>query len=493
MSSLNGESVFNRLPHRSIRSVSAGFLAASALLFGGCSPPGSESSTDVSVADSATTLSETLESKSSLDVQTEQLDSYFDALEQHQRWLGSVVLMVGGEVVYQRTLQAPETTEAVQGEPQHPVYHIGSITKSFTSTLVMQLVEEGKISLQDTVDRWYPGIANAPKITIEYLLTHRNGLENFTDREDYFSYYTESMDKARRLALLESLSKEFEPGDQQKYSNTGYMLLGMIAEEVTGKPFSVMLQERIAAPLDMAFTFYPVDRGSESQGKIHSSLFPSYRWQGAWETAPYTDPSVPGGAGAMVSTPSEVASYFRSLMRGNVLGESSLKVLMPLEGKLGAGILEFPYYERKGYGHNGKIDEYASVAGYFPDGDVAFAVFSNGSRVSNNDINIALLAAAYGDPIKIPNFTLAPSVEQTAALAEEISGLYRSDYMPLEIALFVEEGQLFGQATGQSKFPLTASSASEFEFAPAGIVLEVTDKDHFTLHQGGGSTPFVRK
>lgn len=436
--------------------------------------------------DSQPLLSEVSQPEVPVGVQTQQLDIYFDELEKHQRWLGSVVLMVGDTVVYQRTVQAPEVIDDIQAEPR---YAIGSITKSFTSSLVMQLVDEGEISLQDTLDRWYPDIANASKITILHLLTHRNGLKNYTEHEDYFTYNTSPLDETSRLALIEALPAEFEPGEEQKYSNTGYLLLGMILEQVTGKSFSELLQERITKPLEMAETVYPVDAESE----IQRTTFPSYYWQGDWEPVPYTHPSVTGSAGALVSTPVEVAAYFRALMQGQVLAESSLKELMPQPGEIGAGILALPYNGRKGYGHGGKVDGYASIAGHFPDGDVSFAIFSNGSRVNNNDINIALLAAAYGDPIQIPDFAPALIGQKTAALARKISGFYRSDYVALEIELFVEEGQLFGQATGQSKFPLTASSATEFEFDPAGIVLEVTDEDRFTLHQGNMSTPFVRK
>ncbi|MBB5211081.1 serine hydrolase domain-containing protein [Microbulbifer hydrolyticus] len=427
--------------------------------------------------------------KTETEITTSQLDAFFDVLEEQDRWRGSVALMVDGEPIYQRTLAAHETGSG-EGESA-PVYRIGSITKSVTAALVMQQIQMGTLSLTSTVDQWFPDILHAETITIEQLLTHTSGLENFTDRQEYLTVHTQPMGRADKVELLESLKSDFEPGSAFKYSNSGYLLLGLILEDVSGKSLPQLLQSQIAEPLKLHHTTFggePDTRETAPSGNLAS-----YVWQGNWQPAPATDLSVPGAAGAVLSTPQDVSRFFRALVQGKIVdADDSLPKMLPASAAYGFGLMKFPYGKHSGYGHTGGLDGFSSMAGYFPDQDIAFAVLSNGSRFNNNDIAIALLATAYGDPVTIPQFGSAADTSAAAARIADFIGHYTSEQMPLALDMFIEEDQLYGQATGQGKFPLSPVDKDTFEFAPAGLRIAFF-QDGLTLYQAGAEYQFSRQ
>jgi D-alanyl-D-alanine carboxypeptidase len=224
----------------------------------------------------------------------------------------------------------------------------------------------------------------------------------------------------------------------------------------------------------------------------------SYQFQNdSWQPAPETDLSIPGGAGAIVSTNTEMITFIRALFNGELISQKSLDRMTEIDQRLGLGLMRVPFYDTYALGHNGGIDGFQSHLSYFPDEDVAIALTTNGLQYSMNDILIGALSIYYGRDFEIPSFdkkTITLSAEQM----EKYVGTYVSNQLPMDIEVFVEKETLKAQATGQQAFPLTANSKTKLRFDPAGIVMEFdslqTGKyQHFTLHQSGGSYPFSRK
>lgn len=151
---------------------------------------------------------------------------------------------------------------------------IGSITKMFTAVVVHQLAQEGKLSLDDPVSKYLPaavtrGIANADKATLRQLLGHTSGIVNYTNYFDIHALYTsgtnQALTSAKALDLVRGRPAAFAPGTECSYSNTGYILLGLIAEKVTGQAMKDLYQARLFTPLGLKSTYYdpdvPVQRG----------------------------------------------------------------------------------------------------------------------------------------------------------------------------------------------------------------------------------------
>ena len=138
---------------------------------------------------------------------------------------------------------------------ENTVYQLASVTKTFTATAIMMLVEEGKLGLDDKITARLPDLPAAwEEVTVRHLLNHTSGIKSYTSVRDFFK--TARKDYAQReiLDLVAKEPLEFAPGEKWNYSNTGYFLLGMLIEKVTGKPYGEVLDERIFKPLGMTHT-----------------------------------------------------------------------------------------------------------------------------------------------------------------------------------------------------------------------------------------------
>ena len=157
----------------------------------------------------------------------------------------------------------------------------------------------------------------------------------------------------------------------------------------------------------------------------------------------------------------------------------------------GFGMMKYPFYEKAVYGHTGGIDAFRAFAGFLPADSMYIAMCSNGLSMSMNDMLFGVLSIWYGLPYEFPDFT---TVKVETAVLQRYEGTYASPQIPLEIRIWVKDGQLMVQATGQSMFPLEAVSDTEFRFTPADIhILFGGEAQQFTLRQQGMEFIFKRK
>ena len=187
-------------------------------------------------------------------------------------------------------------------------YRIGSLSKPFTAIVMLQLAEEGKLSMQDTVGKFLPGYING-RVTIEQLLTHQSGIPNYTAANGYLSQIMRGTFTLKELVeKFCSNSTEFAPGTGFRYSNSGYVLLALIAETVAGRPFQQLLKERVFVPAGMNDTYAGTDSAADRQaaGYLYGRPEPPYN---AGNTL---------GAGGMTSTAADLMKWDKALA-GNIL------------------------------------------------------------------------------------------------------------------------------------------------------------------------------
>ena len=396
--------------------------------------------------------------------------------------MGSVALSYDGQNIYAKAIGYADVETDKKATPETK-YRVGSITKMFTSSLIFMAVENGKLTLNKTIDSYFPKIKNASKITIGNLLNHRSGIHNFTSREDYQKWDTEAKTKEELLKIIEEGDSVFEPNSKAEYSNSNYVLLTFILEETFENPYSELIDEKIITPLGLKDTYVG------SQIKVTEHEANSYAYAKNWEKKTETDMSIPLGAGAIVSNPKNLNLFVEALFAEKLISKESLDEMKTISDGYGMGIFQVPFYDKKGYGHNGGIDGFTSVLGYFPEDKLSVALTSNGNRYANNDIIIALLSAFYGKPFEVPEFK---SITLTAEDLDKYLGVYASTQIPLKITITKNENTLFGQATGQPSFPLDAVETDVFEFAQAGVRLEFKpDNKAMVLKQGGGTFEYV--
>ncbi|MFN7327508.1 MAG: serine hydrolase domain-containing protein [Chitinophagales bacterium] len=415
---------------------------------------------------------------------TSKLDAYLDALESNDKFMGSIAVSKAGVPFFSRSIGYEEIATQRKAD-SNSIYRIGSISKTFTTVLVMKAVEGRKLDLDQTIHSFFPGITNSDKITLRFLLQHRSGIPNFTEDAAYLTWHTEAKSEQEMVAMIEKLGSDFIPGTTAAYSNSNFVLLTYILEKTYQQSYAELLRDQIIKPLGLTNTFYSgVLDPSKKECK-------SYRKEGSWKLEAVTDPSVPLGAGSIVASASDVVAFSAALFGGKLVSKQSLEWMQTVQDGYGMGLFPMPFYDQRGWGHTGGIDGFSSVFAYFPEGDVSFAITSNGHDMNMNDLSIAVLSSVYNKPFEVPTFsrlTLRP---------EELDpylGIYSSSQIPLKIAITQKEGILIAQATGQSSFPLEATAKDVFQFEQAGIVMVFNPSENkLLLKQGGAQFSFSKE
>src|SRR6185503_8177756 len=174
------------------------------------------------------------------------LDQFFDRLAEKNKAMGSLTVTKDGNIFYSRAIGYSQ----INSTEKKPVsaatrYRIGSITKMFTAAMIFQLVEEDKLKLTDNLDKFFPQIPNAQKITLAQMLGHRSGIFNLTENPDFRSFKTQAKTKDEMVALIAKAKPAFEPGEKAQYSNSNYVLLGYIVEKAGGRSYEDALKQRI--------------------------------------------------------------------------------------------------------------------------------------------------------------------------------------------------------------------------------------------------------
>ena len=411
------------------------------------------------------------------------LDRYFEALESNDKFMGNVALAREGKIIYTKSIGYRDLENQIKADV-NTKYRIGSISKTFTTVLVFKAIEANLLSLKTPLSQYYPSIENAEKITLSLLLSHRSGIHNFTNDADYLTWNQEAKTEAEMLEIIKGGGSDFKPDSKAEYSNSNFLLLSYILEKVYKKSYGEILNELIIAPLQLQHTYL----GGEIKAEQNEAY--SYSFAGDWEKESETDISIPLGAGGIVSTPSDLLLFSEALFKGQLVSNASLEQMKTLNDNYGMGLFQFPFNNNFGYGHTGGIDGFSSIFSYFEEGDLAYALCSNGNNYNANEISIAVLSAALNQPFTIPSFT---SYQAEAGEIEQYVGVYASMQMPLKITITVKDGSLFGQATGQPAFPLEATAKDIYKFDLAGLVIEFKPKDNsLILKQGGGEFLFKK-
>lgn len=324
------------------------------------------------------------------------LDRFFDRLAEKNKAMGSLTVAKDGSPLYTRTIGYSQ----INGSERKPAtaatrYRVGSITKMFTAALVFQLVEERKLKLSDTLDKFYPQIPNAGKITIAHILEHRSGIHDFIKEPDFRAWSMNPRTKDETLAFIARGKPDFGPGEKRSYSNAGYVLLGFIVEKVGGKPYHETLKRRITGKLGLKDTY--LGTGKTDVRKKESF---SYSYAEDWKQYEEIDLSIPGGAGAIISTPHDLAKFIHGLFGGRLISQENLNQMM--QNKI--GMSDLPLAGKTFYGIAGSMDGFRSLLVYLPEEKLAVAYTSNGMVYSAKDILNGVLEIYQNKPFEIPTF-----------------------------------------------------------------------------------------
>ena len=411
------------------------------------------------------------------------IDSLLTHLNEYDKFMGSLCIMQGDEVVFKQAYGYSEATKGIRATVGTK-YKIGSITKTFTATMIMQLVEEKKIMLTTKLNRFFPKIDNAEKITIEQLLYQRTGIKDYANAD---ATLTDVLDKPNMRALImkkiENYTSTFEPDSKHEYSNSNYFILGEIIEKVTKKTYAENLKNRITGKLYLKNTYYTTEKTDVTKRESYSYTFNGEYWDKVDEW----NNDIAFSSGGIISTPEDLTKFIRELLKGKLLSPASVELMKTLKDTYGMALIRFPFGERKFFGHNGRIEGFEATMGYYQQDDMTISLISNGVNYSQNDIMLGILSIYYKSPYRFPVFeTLNPEK------IKDYVGTYASKDIPLKVKIFEKSGALYGQATGQPEFPMTYASEDLFYFQAGGIEMEFS-KNSFVLKQGQKKFNFTKE
>ncbi len=247
---------------------------------------------------------------------------------------GSALVAQGGKPILRKGYGEANMEWHIANTPDTR-FRLGSITKQFTATLVMQLVEQGKIDLSAPITRYLPDYpkTNGDRITIKHLLTHTSGIPGYTELPGFGKTIREPFSPTDLMKTFSSLDLLFEPGTKYSYSNSGFFVLGVILERVTGEPYEQLLRERIFDPLGMN------ESGYDHPGPLIEKRAAGYdKTMDGYVNTSYLDMSQPYSAGSLYSSVDDLLKWDQALYTDKVLSpESKRAMFTPGLGHYGFG------------------------------------------------------------------------------------------------------------------------------------------------------------
>ena len=284
-------------------------------------------------------------------------------------------------------------------------FRVGSVTKTFTATIVLQLVDDGKLRLSDTLEDQLPGVVpRGNEITIRQLLQHRSGLVDYTD-DPYLPWLkgASRSPSTRPIDLLRFAGSKplaFEPGSQWSYSNTNYVALGLVIEEVTGRSYAHELEQRIFRPLGLDGTELPQTRLLPDLGNDGAiTPVPEYPKGHLIYDVDWANPDVSWAAGGIVSNARDISRFYSALLSGRILSSASLAKMKETvdlgQGAYGLGIGSIGVRCGREWGHDGGILDYSTRAYASERGERVGVISVYGARSDKEPDESALVCGEF--------------------------------------------------------------------------------------------------
>jgi D-alanyl-D-alanine carboxypeptidase len=296
-------------------------------------------------------------------------------------------------------------------------FAVASVTKTFTAALILRLADQGKLSIDDHLSKWLPSYPNARRITLRMLLQHTSGLPDFFASG---ALETAMLKNRRRVftpaeVLTFARGLRFTPGTGYYYSNTNFVLLGLVAEKAGGKPWATQVHTELLDPLGLTGTYIQASEKPPGRAAAHGYRYFSGAVVGRGRdqgdrtgVVPFTSVvTAAWSAGAIAATTPDLARWARALYTGRVLSPASTRAMMDVgrTTKLGAsrhyglGMSRLLIGGRFiGYGHSGSIGGFRSAIRYFPKEHTAVAVLFNRDFYKADQVVGLLMKALYPKP-----------------------------------------------------------------------------------------------
>ncbi len=321
------------------------------------------------------------------ELDTIKLTKFFNTLEKRNEAMGSVAISKNGRLIYKKTIgfrykdtigKIPATTDTN--------YRIWSITKTYTAVMIFQLIEEGKLSLETPLSTFYPQIPNANTITIKQMLAHRSGIFDYVNDTNEEAKLDTTSRTNHKTSLIQHIAKfkpNFNPGEDFRYSNSNYFLLGCIVEGLDENTFEVSLANRIVHKIHLKSTYFGRDTLKSINNKANT-----YYFDKQWRTSPEEENyryHLETADGGIVSTPKDMALFIDALFDEKLVSKESLNLMTAGADFYRLGLMKTQFEDMEGFGHTGGWISESSLF-HYPNEKLTIAYTSNGPVLRTEDI-----------------------------------------------------------------------------------------------------------
>lgn len=385
-----------------------------------------------------------------------QVDEYINAQMKLGRFSGTVLVAKEGNILVSKGYGCANHELDVSNKADTK-FRIGSVTKQFTSLLIIKLEEENKLNVSDSISKFIPDYPRGDEITIHQLLTHTSGIPDILEIEGFEDIKRDPLTTKEVVDFFKNEPLGFEPGSKYDYSNSGYVLLTYIIEIVTGKLYSEFINEIILSPLGMNNTCMD----------SHSSLIKNradgyYPAADGLANAPYLSMTIPAGGGGLLTTVEDMYKWDRSLYTEKLISKKSLdKIFTPYSD---SGTYCYGWRKSEDFGHacfqhGGGIEGFVCVVKRYVNDDAFIVVLSNFINSPVRDIATDLAAILFNKEYKIPEEIAVLHIDD--AILKSYAGLY--EMAPgANLDVTYTDGRLFIAPPGQPPIEIFSETETDF-------------------------------
>lgn len=369
----------------------------------------------------------------------DKIDDYIKVQMQRQHIPGLSLAVVKEGKILKAQGYGVANVETATPATENTVYQLASVTKQFTATAIMMLVEEGKIHLDDKITNLLPDLPAAwDAVTVRHLLNHTSGIKSYTNIRDFDKTVRKDYTQRELLALVTKEPMEFAPGEKWNYNNTGFVLLGMLIEKVTGKSYGEFLEERIFKPLGMTKT-----RVNDLQVIIPNRAH-GYSWgREGLRNGEYVSPTQPFSAGALASTVSDMAKWDAALYSDKLVKTSTLDQMWTATPLTKGGMAGYGFGWEVGMmnghrqiSHGGGIPGFSTYISRFVDDKLTIIVLANSDSGNTGLLAQDVAGLVQPDLAKKPDPVIPdPDPQLTERVKGALLGMMRGD---ADIEIFTE-------------------------------------------------------
>ena len=387
---------------------------------------------------------------------SEKLDELIKAYANQSRFNGSVLVIKDGETLLDKGYGLSNVKENLSNKA-NTIFQVGSITKQFTAAIILKLQEDKKINLQDKLSKYFPGYPNGDSITIEHLLTHTSGIYSYTnDREFMSSKVSIPHTRDQMISLFKDKPLQFTPGTKWRYSNSGYLLLGYIIEDLTGLTYQQAVRHYIFDPLQMrnsGFAYTQFNNKQKATG--YSQLVDEIN-----TLAPSIDSTISFASGSIYSTTEDLYKFQQGMQSHVIISKSTLeKASTSFMNNYGYGFEIDSIAGKRIIGHSGSIHGFVSNLVWVPGENTVVILLNNVTSPHLGKITHNIISLLFDQPYELPVSRVAISIPEKTL--QQYTGVY--EIAPqFAITISLVNGSLIGTPQGQESRKLHPEKEDQF-------------------------------